>query len=611
MTTTLLLLTANDPDQHLPLLTQEGKDLQRLLNAAPRKNYQVVLSPESDAEDLIKELNAPGRQIEVLHYAGHADGAQLRLRDGDASAEALANKLRTVGTVKLVFLNGCATRRQLRFFHAAGIPFVIATTRKVADERAFWVATQLYQYLTLGRTLQQAFAEVVADAGLQHKSVDLATRGLALGDGPEEEALLWGLYPRPGVEAEDYSLPFAAHSGPATTELNHTVFLNTLVYALEKTDTPAFAGIRRIAETQRRTPVLDKTKMGELTRALPLTLGGRIRQIMSKAEVEGEYYRELLYDYCILFETLLHHTVAMLTAQLWQHKTLAFAQQTPERENLAAFWQQNRLLRSPREYAAQVAGLLHWLQSANIAPPFSPTQLDQLSAYLRSTEFEAAADFFHRQKTQHHQRVRLQEAESLETCYYAQQHIGTCFRALHFVAGFAMASVRGINVVNFRHVPLVIDNMVSRLTLSEPEPTPVAGIRMLENKSVLSYQTDSGLLEDILDVVEPMSLFPFVIDRNVFTGKPNTEVDLYLFIGYFPDPQGQTCFHFCSVQNPEKIWAFDDHQDHVYLLHLGEEADETHKYNHLMANAGEFRGYLSDFKRRFVGATGGATHYNF
>ena len=36
----------------------------------------------------------------------------------------------------------------------------------------------------------------------------------------------------------------------------------------------------------------------------------------------------------------------MLTAQLWQHKTLAFAQQAPDQENLAAFWQQNRLLRS-------------------------------------------------------------------------------------------------------------------------------------------------------------------------------------------------------------------------------------------------------------------------
>lgn len=601
MATTLLLLTANDPDQHLPLLTQEGKDLQRLLNAAPRKNYEVVLSPESDAEDLIKELNMPGRQVEVLHYAGHADGAQLRLRDGDASAEALANKLRTVGTVKLVFLNGCATRGQLRFFHEAGIPFVIATNRKVADERAFWVATQLYQYLTLGRSLQQAFEAVVADAGLQHKSVDLTTRGLALRNGPKDEALPWGLYPNPGAEQADYSLPFAAHSTPAAGELNHTVFLNTLIYALEKTDTPAFAGIRRLAETQRRTPVPDGKKLGELTKALPLTLGGRIRQITSRVEdITSEYYRELLYDYCILFETLLHHTVAMLTAQLWQHKTEAFGQQMPGREKLADFWRQNRLLRSPREYAAQVEGLLNWLRSTNIAPPFSPTQLDALLTYLRSAEFEAAADFFHRQKTQHHQRVRLREAESLETCYYAQQHIGTCFRALHFVAGFAMASVRGIHVVNFRHVPFVIDNMVSRLTLSEPEPTPVPGIRMLENKSVLSYPADSGLLEEILDVAEPMSLFPFVIDRNVFTGKPNTEVDLYLFIGYFPDPQNRSCFHFCSVQNPEKIWAFDDDQDHVYLLHLGEEADETHKYHHLMANAGEFKGYLSDFKQRFI-----------
>lgn len=602
---TFLLLTANDPANPLALLTRESKDIQRLLNAAPRKNYEVVLLPESDTEDLIKELNMPGRQVEVLHYAGHANGAQLRLTDVDADAQALAAKLRAAGTVKLIFVNGCASQGQVRFFHEAGIPFVIATTRPIGDTQAFWVAVQLYQYLTLGRTLRQAFAEVITDANLQQKAVDLDLRSLALRSEADTEAPPWGLYVRPGAENDDYCLPFAARSGPAAPVVNHTVFLDTLIFALENTTVPAFAGLRRLADILRRSPVPDGKKLHELTKALPSTLGVRIRQITFKAEeTSGEYYRELLYDYCILFETLLHHVVSLLTVQLWQHKTATFRQQPPARTALLDFWRQNRLLQPPQEYAAQIARLLDWTASAQIAPPFSPADVSSLTEYLESADFEAAAAFFHRQKMLHHQRVRLEESESLETCYYAQQHLTRCFRVLHFVASYAMTSVRGINVMNFRHIPFVIDNIVSRLTVAESDPTLVAGVRMLENKSVLIYQANGGDLEEILEVSEPLNLFPFLIDRNVFTGKPNTEVDLYLFAGYFPNPAGPPCFHFFSVQSPEKIWAFDDTQDHVYLLHLGEEADETHKQNHLMANAGEFRSYLKDFKEKFLSEVG-------
>ncbi|MEO6038756.1 MAG: CHAT domain-containing protein, partial [Saprospiraceae bacterium] len=357
---TLLLLTANDPDNHLPLLTREGKDLQRLLNAVPRKQYEVVFSPESDTEDLIKELNVANRQVELLHYAGHANGSQLRLTDVDAEAAVLAEKLRSAGTVKVIFINGCASQGQVRFFHAAGIPFVIATTRPVEDKQAFWVASQLYQYLALGRRLKQAFAEVMTDARLQQKDVDLDLRSLGLRDGSPTDALPWGLYIRPGAENEDYSLSLSARSGPALQAVNHTVFLDTLIFALEKSMAPAFTDLRRLADTLRRAPVPDGKKLHELTKALPSTLGLRIRQIVFQAEeTSEEYYRELLYDYCILFETLLHHVVSMLTAQLWQHKNEAF-RQAPTDAAIIDFWRQNRLLQSPQDYAAQIGRLLDW-----------------------------------------------------------------------------------------------------------------------------------------------------------------------------------------------------------------------------------------------------------
>ncbi len=128
---TILILTANDPSDHLHQLAAEGKEIQRILNSAHGKAFDVVLVPECSTEDLIRELMVPNREIEIVHYAGHAGSSSLRLTDTDAEAAALAEKLRSQGTVKLVFLNGCATRGQVEFFHAAGVPFVFATSRPV------------------------------------------------------------------------------------------------------------------------------------------------------------------------------------------------------------------------------------------------------------------------------------------------------------------------------------------------------------------------------------------------------------------------------------------------------------------------------------------------
>ena len=109
-----------------------------------------------------------------------------------------------------------------------------------------------------------------------------------------------------------------------------------------------------------------------------------------------------------------------------------------------------------------------------------------------------------------------------------------------------------------------------------------------------------NLKDRLIDLEKTMNLFPFVIDRNVFTEKTNSEVDLYLFTGYFPDVGGKKHYHFASVQNPSKIWQFDETQNHVNLLHIGETTDFAHQANHLMANAGEFKSYLTEFKNTFL-----------
>lgn len=101
---TLLLVSANDPDNRLNQLSNEAKEIQRTLNKAHGKAYDVALTPDASIQDLIEELKIPNRKIEVLHYAGHADSTLIQLTDGDANAEALAEKLQRLQSLKLIFL---------------------------------------------------------------------------------------------------------------------------------------------------------------------------------------------------------------------------------------------------------------------------------------------------------------------------------------------------------------------------------------------------------------------------------------------------------------------------------------------------------------------------
>lgn len=593
---TILLLTANNKTDRLDQLTAEVKEIQRTLNSAYGKDYETVLVPETSLEDLIQEFNVPNREIEVLHFAGHANDRAIELADGRVDAEALAAKIKTRQTVKFVFLNGCATKGQVKYFHDAGVPFVLATSRPVEDTKAQWLATQFYQYLTLHRTLRQAMEEVVIDAKkLTRKLFFSNDRGVCgLDDDTSDETLEWGLYP--AQEDSDYTLPFSRSRQEAVPELQHTVFLDKLVFALSELESEHLKELKQLETNIRRgLTVSNDEKIKKLLAVLPYTLGVRLRQIVADPTDRGDdYFRGLLYDYAIFFETLLHHTVALQSAKIWQDKQHSFRQLPDNIAEIRSFLRQDRLRESAETYAPVIKLLDHWLRATDTGSTLLLSQ--ETGQYLDSSGFEEACGFFFLQKQYYWQRVRLQPREALENCVLAQDYLNKAFRCFRFLVRHILASVRGINVMNFRHLPLEYDNIVSKLVVAEAEPAPIAGRDMMENKSVLSfYEAQPAIGADSLN------LFPFVIDRNVFTGKPNNEVDLYLFTGYFPDEGGgNECYHFISVSNPGKVWRFNELQDHVSLLHLDEETSRIHEQNHLMANAWEFKNYLSEYRNQFL-----------
>lgn len=599
---TLLLVSANDPDNRLNQLSNETKEIQRTLNKTYGKAYDVALTPDASIQDLIEELKIPHREIEVLHYAGHADSTLIQLTDGDANAEALAEKLQRLNSIKLIFLNGCATRGQVEFFHRAGIPFVIATNCKIGDDKAYWVATQLYQYLCLGRSLREACREVETDVRKLHKKVDfVADRGLALElDAPNDATTTfpWGLYCKAGAEAEDYRLPFARQPYQGNTALSHSTFLNNLIRALAKLEgAQHLEAISNLAPDLSRGTVPDGSKLEELLAVLPLTLGTRLQKIAAKPSFFSEdHYREMLYNYAFFFETLIQHGAAILIAHAWQ-----YADRFPPalKEIVKAYLQLNQTETSMDTYPPLIGSLMKWLDEEKIDSVLIPFNTESLT-YLQSNSFQEAADFFFLHKKFYWQKLRLKEEEAIECCFLAQKHLNDAFNSLSLLMRFAMVSVRDIEVINLRYVDYECSNILSKLVYNRSSPRPQRGAKMLENRSVL-YFPGANFAPDS----PSLNLFPFVLDRNVFIGNKDelsSVADIYLFAGYFqPAGEKQAYFHFISVEKPNNIWRVSENDEEISLRHLSDPSSSMHD-KHLMANSGELKHYLQQFKTHFLNA---------
>lgn len=154
----VFLAFANDMDRHLATLKDESRAVYDALQPLEHANA-VTLHREESAEfdELYNDLLAFDGRIVVFHYAGHADGTMLQLEGGNGGAGGIAKLLGQQSSLKLVFLNGCATKDQVKLLHDAGVPAVIATAVKISDTKATKLSTAFYAALVKGQSIFEAF----------------------------------------------------------------------------------------------------------------------------------------------------------------------------------------------------------------------------------------------------------------------------------------------------------------------------------------------------------------------------------------------------------------------------------------------------------------------
>lgn len=111
----VFLAFANRQDDPLPTLKEEENRIYRMLALREKEGHFSVFRDSNTTQDRILEaLTLHKEEIIVFHYSGHAGVDSLFLEDDPANAEGIADFLSQAPKLRLVILNGCSTKGQVK-----------------------------------------------------------------------------------------------------------------------------------------------------------------------------------------------------------------------------------------------------------------------------------------------------------------------------------------------------------------------------------------------------------------------------------------------------------------------------------------------------------------
>ncbi|MBX2818134.1 MAG: SUMF1/EgtB/PvdO family nonheme iron enzyme [Rhodothermaceae bacterium] len=166
----IFLAFANDRQEgvrYLRNLPEEKRQiLERLSEAEDAGLCEIVVKTNTTVKELLDVFQEYRERVAIFHFAGHAHPETLYLesREGNPSlvnAATLSHFLSSQPGIRLVFLNGCSTEKQVEHLLENGIEVVIATSQDIVDETASQFAARFYNAIAHGATLESAYSEAV------------------------------------------------------------------------------------------------------------------------------------------------------------------------------------------------------------------------------------------------------------------------------------------------------------------------------------------------------------------------------------------------------------------------------------------------------------------
>ena len=159
---TIFLAYANDAKDGLKQLYPEVREIRNILNPLRAKGWDIYPAPVNNSADFVNDLQNNRGQINIFHFAGHADSFKLHFGKEQLDKINLKELLKAENDLVLVFLNACATKGHVEACFEAGANAVIATDIQVPDVKAYAFSTTFYRSLINNQSLEQSFQDAKA-----------------------------------------------------------------------------------------------------------------------------------------------------------------------------------------------------------------------------------------------------------------------------------------------------------------------------------------------------------------------------------------------------------------------------------------------------------------
>ena len=549
---------ANDKAAPLPNLKREQEAIERAVAALVDALPQRILLTANDGTSLKAIFETVLRyreRLAVFHYGGHANGTGLDLETPTGNSVAhdrgLAQLLGEAPCLKLVFLNGCATRGQVATLLAAGVRAVIATSVPIQDTMATEFAEQFYDAMGHGNPVQRAFDTARAFVAAKYNAPppiaqfrDMDWTGKD--DAPGDASLTWGLYVRDGGEdALAWTFPVAealppvamnalALDGPINADLQ-----THLVTALKAIGGPVAA---KIAAAEADEDDAERLVVLAIINAFPAPIGEQLRVLFQQDALDLDRLKQLVVTYDVTMQLLAYTMLAQLCAARVARPDLVVADD--HRAALNSFLSLDRAALASFDYYSLIVHVLQILHD-NQAEWFL-IQCDTALAALVDAPSTAAHGFF--EQTRRAISGTVSAADLPGLCVAAVGCLCELLGDLAFIVLYKPTTIRSI-VVNkygkadpqFVHTTVALD-----------------GVTMPPAQKERSYQawTDSRSVILQLDRVtggKYLNLTPLIIDENAFI---DARLPKLYFFCYRDQAAGTYVYRL--VNNPDDVVAIPD-----------------------------------------------------
>lgn len=556
----IVLAFSNDQDAYLRMVVRERKNIFKALQQHHDQGYvQVHKEENTSIEDIFDLFNRYSDRIAIFHYGGHANGTHLHLERSAAKAEmadalGLAQLLGQQPALQLVFLNGCATKNQVEQLFSSGVRAVIATSVPINDEVATEFAEQFYHALAAKATIQKAFQTAKAFVTTRYGKSREVNEFRALHWAGKSEAGSeeppWGLYVNSnGEDALAWTLPESAEhkviirgaalatkaGGNVNTEL-----IETLFNAVAK-QSPEVGVLWEAAKQNKRQDL--RMVRQQIIDSFPAPIGEQLRKLFAGNTIDVQRLRQLVLTY----ETVAELFCFTLLSQLWDERFTNPALNIGE-NHLVEFNSIFALSAGSQptfDYVNVIAVVAQILGENGISPFVE--EVADIATVLRQDTLDNAYRFMEEMRAELLDgKIAADEIESF--CLQSEKHLGNILSALAFLVKYKLTTIKRIDIIKTRHeAPAYRHNqvMLDRVT---------AGV--MDSEETYPEFTDSEsviLLKNADDVKEYLSLSPFVIDENAFTGDQNSKLFFYSHHDATDDS-----YHFRFVDNAEDTLIVSD-----------------------------------------------------